>query len=158
MRLDSGTLAKAASAALMVFGRHHPLTATLYMAMADPTDLADVRRALDSLPADFFAARLAVELPAGTQQRVGGAGSVPTDMAARWALLWGLGLSGPRQQGEDRVPIDLIRAPWQAPQRNSEKYLEPAAIAIWAAAEVGQKDHATLQAIVNRLDQPGDPD
>ncbi len=52
MRLDSGTLAKAASAALMVFGRHHPLTDALHMAMAGPTDLADIQRALEALPAD----------------------------------------------------------------------------------------------------------
>ncbi len=52
MRLDAHTLAKAANAALHVFGQHHPLTEALYMAMADPDDLADVQAALDALPAD----------------------------------------------------------------------------------------------------------
>lgn len=52
MRLDADTIAKAANAALHVFGQQHPLTEALYMAMADPDDLAEVRAALDALPSE----------------------------------------------------------------------------------------------------------
>lgn len=54
MRLDGDTLAKAATAALMVFGRRHPLTQALHMAMADPDDLEDVHDALGALPPDQY--------------------------------------------------------------------------------------------------------
>lgn len=49
MRLDAHTIAKAANAALQVFGRYHPLTEALYMAVADPEDLDDVHAALAAL-------------------------------------------------------------------------------------------------------------
>jgi hypothetical protein len=54
MRLDAKTVAKAASAALHVFGRQHPLTVALYMAVADPDDLEDVHAALADLPREHY--------------------------------------------------------------------------------------------------------
>ena len=68
MRLDANTIAKAASAALHVFGRHHPLTMALYMAIADPDDLDDVHAALAALPRDhhkLFAAAFYNEMMPG---------------------------------------------------------------------------------------------
>lgn len=65
MQLDGPMLAKAASAALMVFGRHHPLTQALHMAMADPSDLAQVHEALADLTPEhrrLFATTLNLEL------------------------------------------------------------------------------------------------
>ena len=56
------------------------------------------------------------------------------------------------------VPPELIEAPWRAPVNRSEKYFESAPAALWAAAEIGQADEATIAALIDRLDRPDDPD
>ncbi len=50
MKLSADMLAVVTEAALGLFGRHHPLTQALHLAMVDPTDLEDVRTALRELP------------------------------------------------------------------------------------------------------------
>ena len=60
--------------------------------------------------------------------------------------------------GRGKVPVDLISAPWQAPQNDAEKYFESPPAAAWAAAEIGQNDPATLEALIGRLNRDGDPD
>lgn len=77
----------------------------------------------------------------------------PAPKMARWYILWAMA-----HNGHGRVPADLISAPWEAPANRAEKYFESAPAAAWAAAELGQKDDATLEALVARLDRPGDPD
>jgi hypothetical protein len=77
----------------------------------------------------------------------------PAPKMARWYILWAMA-----HNGHGRVPVDLISAPWEAPANRAEKYFESAPAAAWAAAEIGQKDDATLEALVARLDRPGDPD
>jgi len=74
-----------------------------------------------------------------------------TDMA-RWALLRVIALNG-----HGAVPLSLIGEPWDAPQNDPEKYMEPVPAAAWTVARIGQSDDATLQALLDRLDTPDDP-
>ncbi len=111
------------------------------------------RAALAGPPPGFFESRLKADLPREELELIGGAVRVPAARLGRWILLWGLGTSG-----AGRVPVALVGAPWHAPENRSEKYFEPAPIAIWAAAQVGQKDRETLTALIERLDRAGDPD
>ncbi len=75
-----------------------------------------------------------------------------TDMA-RWGLMRVIAMNG-----HGRVPVELIEHPWRAPQNNPEKYMEPTPAAAWTVAQIGQADAPTLQALINRLDAPDDPD
>ena len=77
----------------------------------------------------------------------------PAAKMARWYILWAMA-----HNGHGRVPVELISAAWEAPANRAEKYFESAPAAAWAAAEIGQRDGATLGALVARLDRPGDPD
>ena len=62
-------------------------------------------------------------------------------------LLWGMGLA---RQGE--VPIATLLRPWDKPANSFEKYFSPQLAAIWAAVVAGQKDRATIEALMARLD------
>ena len=75
-----------------------------------------------------------------------------TDMA-RWGLMRVIAMNG-----HGRVPVELIGHPWRAPQNDPEKYMEPTPAAAWTVAQIGQADPATLQALIDRLDAPDDPD
>ena len=77
----------------------------------------------------------------------------PAARMARWYALWAMA-----HNGNGKVPVDLISAPWQAPQNDAEKYFESPPAAAWAAAEIGQNDPATLEALIGRLNRDGDPD
>lgn len=90
--------------------------------------------------------------PVAEAKMFGGRG-FPAPKMARWYILWAMA-----HNGHGRVPVDLISAPWEASENRAEKYFESAPAAAWAAAEIGQKDDATLDALVARLDRPGDPD
>jgi hypothetical protein len=72
---------------------------------------------------------------------------------ARWFILWAMA-----HNGHGRVPLELISAPWEAPQNDAEKYFDSPPAAAWAAAELGQKDDKTLATLIARLDRVGDPD
>ena len=138
------------------------LGAALDQALANVENYAGHGRVLRDLvfraaragpPAGFFEQRLARGLPDQALPLIGGAVEVPAAKLARWILLWGMAIAG-----EGRVPLGLIEAPWSAPPNRSEKYFETAPAAIWAASLVGQDDRATVDALIGRLDRPGDPD
>lgn len=74
-----------------------------------------------------------------------------TDMA-RWGLLRVIALNG-----YGRVPPALIRQPWSVATNDPEKYMEPVSAAAWTAAQIGQADAETIQALLDRLDAPDDP-
>ncbi len=108
--------------------------------------------ALGAPPAGFFAERLAWPLPEHELGLIGGKVTVPAARFGRWILLWGMALAG-----EGRVPPALIAEPWTAPANQSEKFFELAPAAMWAAAAVGQRDRATIAALIERLDRADDP-
>lgn len=107
----------------------------------------------ESPPPGFFADRLDALMPGDPVSLIGGAVRVEARTLGRWLLLWAMAAAG---QGP--VPPNLIAAPWTAPENPSEKYFETAPIAIWTAGSLGQDDRATIDALIERLDRPGDPD
>jgi hypothetical protein len=134
--------------------------AELDRALADPASYED-RRVLRDLvhravlaapPPGFFARRLSAAVPDTRVSLIGGATSATARQLARWILLWGMALAG-----EGPVPPALIAEPWSAPANPSEKYFETAPAAIWTVGEIGQDDRATIDALVDRLERPGDP-
>ncbi len=91
-------------------------------------------------------------MPDQVLERIGGRVQVPAASVGRRLLLWAMAVAG-----RGRVPPALIAEPWAAPGNPSEKYFEPAPAALWAAAVIGQRDRATIAAMIDRLDHPADP-
>lgn len=103
-------------------------------------------------PPDFFAERLRRPMPDQVLELIGGRVKVPAARVGRRLLLWAMAVAG-----RGRVPPALIAEPWTAPANPAEKYFEPAPAALWAAAVIGQRDRATLAAMIDRLDHAADP-
>ncbi len=101
---------------------------------------------------EALAARLASPGPDTPVKLFGGNVVVPAATMGRWYLLWGMAYTG-----HGRVPTELLTAPWRQPPNRGEKYMEPAPLAMWAAARLGQDDAATLGALVVTLGRRGDP-
>ena len=83
----------------------------------------------------------------------GGAVTVSAADVARWYLLWALGFNG-----HGAIPPALVAEPWRATANRAEKYLEPAPMAMWAAARRGANDEQLIAVLVEGLGRPGDPD
>lgn len=103
-------------------------------------------------PPGFFERRLKALSVVGTVKAFGGGLTVDASDLGRTMLYWGMGLS--RQKG---VRLASLTRPWTAPANSFEKYFDPQLAAIWATAASGQKDVATIDALVARLDTVGDP-
>jgi hypothetical protein len=103
-------------------------------------------------PAAFFSDRLTRPMARHELPLIGGNVRVPADRLGRWILLWGMALGG-----RGRVPLELILEPWRAEANGSQKYFAAPPMAAWAAAAVGQRDRATLAALIERLARPEDP-
>ncbi len=103
-------------------------------------------------PPNFFADRL-------TSPRATGALSPFRDVeipdrgsiGAFW-LLWGLGLA---KNGS--VPPNFIADPWTVRENSAAKYFEPQLMAMWAAAETGRANRATIDALMTRITNGADP-
>lgn len=79
--------------------------------------------------------------------------TTPIHKKIDWVLLWATA-----QTGHGRVPLDLLNRPWDTPRRDGEKYAASPPAAAWAIGIIGQKDDATVQALIDRLKTAGDPD
>ncbi|MDA0229067.1 MAG: hypothetical protein O3B21_02650 [Proteobacteria bacterium] len=108
--------------------------------------------ALAGPPENFFADRL--ESPRATgavhpfrDVEIPDRGSI----GAFW-LLWGLGLAN-----NGTVPPNYIADPWTVRENGAEKYFEPQLMALWAAAEIGQADYVTIDALMTRITNSADP-
>ncbi len=108
--------------------------------------------ATSSPPAGFFAERLAVPRPAGRLNPFRDVIIEPLGDIGASILLWAMGITG---QGP--VPSSLIAADWTKPENGAAKYFDPQFFAIWAAAQADQKDRATIEALLSRLERPNDP-
>ena len=95
--------------------------------------------------------RLNGPFAAGTA-RMFGRRQIATERMARWYLLWAIA-----HNGHGRIPVDYLKIPWTAKSSRSEKYIRLPLAASWAYARLGQRDPATLAALMDRLDRPGDP-
>ena len=103
-------------------------------------------------PPGFFAARLKSRFPIGTVPAFGGKMTVDAAEIGQSILLWGMGLA---RQGE--VPTAIFRRPWSKPANSFEKYFAPQLAAIWAVVAAEQKDRATIDALMQRLEDGLDP-
>jgi hypothetical protein len=83
---------------------------------------------------------------------IGGNVRMPAESLGRWILLWGMAVGG-----RGRVPPELIREPWRAKSNRSQKYFATPPMAVWAAAAIGQRDRATIAALIERLGRPDEP-
>lgn len=101
---------------------------------------------------DLFSPRLKGLLPNIDLSLIGGKVHMPASRLARWILLWGMSITG-----IGVVPPEFISTPWNTPPNRAEKYFEIPEAAIWAVAMTGQKDRATLNALINRLKRKGEP-
>lgn len=140
-----------------------------------PRLLAALDRALDDVPA--FEARggrlvalldpiVALGSAQAAEALAARIGSVPATAAtsrfagravcSRGKVDWLL-LRAIAQIGRGRVPVDALGRPWSARAHRSEKYVEAVVGVAWALGEIGQRDGATIDAVLARLAQPGDP-
>ncbi len=128
--------------------------------LADPANYAQPRLLRNQVfrlariqpPAGFFTRLLEAPMPTTPLRLIGGAVEVPAEKLGRWILLWGMTVSG-----HGPVPPALIAEPWSAPANPSQKYFEAAPAAIRAAVFAGQRDRATIDALIGRLDAGGPP-
>ena len=104
-------------------------------------------------PASLFAAAFDAAAPELTLDLIGGSTQATARRLAQWIGLWGIGFLG-----RGNVPSDYISTPWESSANRAEKYFDLPPLAMWAATRVGQNDRATLDALIDRLDRPGDPD
>jgi hypothetical protein len=135
--------------------------ARLDRALSDPVSYQRHRGVLRELvyelamrgpPEGFFAERLTQPMPELTLSLIGGQVQVPARMLGRWILLWGMTIAG-----RGHVPPGLIAEPWEAAPNDAEKYFHTAPAAIWTAGAIGQRDRATVAALIDRLDRSEDP-
>ncbi len=103
-------------------------------------------------PLNFFAQRLKARLPQGTVQAFGKQLAVKASDIGQSILFWGMGLSK-----QKTVPVASIARPWSAPTNSFEKYFDPQLTAIWAIAVAGQRDTATIDSLIKRLEVDSDP-
>ena len=88
----------------------------------------------------------------GTVPVFGDEEHVPTAEFAQWLLYWAMAVAG-----DGSVPLTAIDEAWSTPGNSAEKYFAGPPGALWAAAEAGQRDRATIAAMIGRLDAPVDP-
>jgi hypothetical protein len=137
--------------------------ATLDRAFADPMSYENygggLRRAIAPLAGNrspelgiALSERLQGPFPDISVQLFTDAFVVTATEMAQWALLRAIALNG-----HGRVPLELIATPWRAAPNDAEKYFEPAPAAAWAAGQLRQDDAQTIAALIDRLDNSGDP-
>ncbi len=108
--------------------------------------------ALAEPPDEFFTDRITAPMPDQIRPRIGGQVQVPDATMGRWILLWGMAVAG-----RGYVPPSFVAEPWTAPPNPSEKYFEIAPAAMWTIAVLGQRDRATVAALIDRLERAADP-
>lgn len=135
--------------------------AALDQALSDPQTYDNFGRQLRQLafdaaasspPPDFFDDRLKVQRPTGRINPFRDVIVDPLGDIGASILLWAMGI-----EGHGPVSPAMIAADWTKSENGAAKYFDPQPYAIWAAARAGQKDHATIEALLSRLDRPSDP-
>lgn len=136
-------------------------TQTLDQALSDPQSYAAFGRpirdlafdaATSSPPSEFFAYLLKAPRPEGRMNPFRDVVVEPLGDIGASVLLWAMGLSG-----QGHVPPAMIATPWTKAENGAAKYFDPQPTAMWAAAELVQKNQKTINALISRLAQPDDP-
>ncbi|NQV98567.1 MAG: hypothetical protein HQ483_02620 [Rhodospirillales bacterium] len=136
--------------------------ARMQAVLADPVTFADRGRALrqqlseilaQKPPIDFFAPLLAAPVADGQVATFGGRFSVPMGDIANWHLL-----NAMAENGEKQVPLAFLEKPWERQPNGPQKWFDNLLIALHAVQRAQQNDRATIDILIRRLDQSGDPD
>jgi hypothetical protein len=104
-------------------------------------------------PPDFFASLLEAEVPEQDIEIFGGRFTVPARDMATWQILAAMA-----QNGDRSVPSELLTGPWQRQPNRPQKWFDALLIAMHAVQLSGQSDRETVDALMGRLDNAGDPD
>jgi len=145
-------------------GRLKDDLASLDTALADPGSYAGHGRGLRPILRRLAAAgtpeagaalaeRLGGALPEHEVRMFGGQLRLSAATMTRWYLLWAMA-----RTGHGKVPTAFLLEDWKAEPNDAEKYLDAPPAAAWAVSELRQDDPETIDALVARLDRPGDPD
>ncbi len=104
------------------------------------------------VPSDFYAERLAADMPTAPLSMFGDIILDEMAVMGRWRLYWGMGLASSGQVD----PADILR-PWDYTPNRPFKFFSTPEIAIWAARRVGRADSPILNALVQRLEDETTP-
>ncbi len=104
-------------------------------------------------PAFVYDAALAADAPDLSFPLIGGNTSAVAGALRDWIILWGMAAA---ERG--RVPIEFLSRRFTAPPNRAEKYFDLAPAALWAAAQIGQADRCTIEAVIARLARDEDPE
>ena len=104
-------------------------------------------------PQGFFASLLDAAMPAEGIEVFGGQFEVAARDMASWYLIAAIA-----RNRERSVPPGLLLQPWQQHSNRPQKWFDPLLIALHAVQLSGQNDRATMDALISRLGQQGDPD
>lgn len=103
-------------------------------------------------PADLFSGLLKLPLPDMAVEVYGGQFRVPAAEIARWRLINALAANC------ETVPLQLLAGTWLRQPNGPQKWFDPLLAAMRAIQHLNQNDQATIDALIARLDQPGDPE
>lgn len=123
-----------------------------YIAPERPIRELAYNAATSSPPPNFFNRRLETSRPQGRINPFRDVVVDPLGDIGASTLLWAMAISG-----QGKVPTALIAAPWTKAENGAAKYFDPQPTAMWAAAELGQRDRETISALMSRLSRPDDP-
>lgn len=113
-----------------------------------------LQAALEKAPGPgFFTSLLAVPAPQQEIEIFGGRSTVSAPEMAKWHILAAMA-----RNGEKSVPTVYLGEAWSRPSNRPQKWFDPLLISIYAIQVTGQDDRATVNALMDRLDQPTDPD
>lgn len=104
------------------------------------------------VPSDFYAERLAADMPGAPLPMFGNIMLDEMAVMGRWRLYWGMGLASSGQVD----PADILR-PWDYTPNGPFKFFSTPEIAIWAAARLTRPDAEVLEALVQRLEDEATP-
>lgn len=117
-----------------------------------------LRAALQSVlakrpPPGFFTSLLSAQVPDQDIEIFGGRSTVRARNMATWQILAAMA-----QNGEKTIPVRFLTVPWHRPSNRPQKWFDSLLVALYAIQLTGQKDRATVEALVDRLDFQDDPD
>ena len=109
-------------------------------------------------PPGFFTSRLTATMPDAPLSLIGGAVEIPSALMGRALLLFAISLQGEGSLSEEApIPISFLKAPWITPANRAEKYFDTVPFALFAVGRAGQRDQATIDALIDRLGRTDDP-
>lgn len=103
-------------------------------------------------PRGFFSTFLDAKLPKHSVDVFGGQFSVPAGEIATWLLTQAMGMNCERI-----APLRFLAMPWHRQPNGPQKWFDPLLAAMHVIQQNRQDDFATIDALVSRLERPGDP-